>query len=73
MDIETALRLYTKSAAEVAGFHNLGQLKEGYQGDFVILSEDILEIPSEKIDQVKVDETYILGEKIYEREERTPS
>ncbi len=73
VDVETALRLYTKSAAEVAGFHNLGQLKEGYQGDFVILSEDILEIPSEKIDQVKVDETYILGEKIYEREERTPS
>ncbi len=68
VDIETALRLYTKSAAEVVGFHNLGQLKEGYQGDFVILSEDILEIPSEKIDQVKADETS--WEKKYMKEKK---
>ena len=65
MDIETAIRLYTAEAAPIAGFNDVGMLKEGYQADFVILDRDVLGLPAEEIDQVKVDETWIGGEKVY--------
>ena len=65
VDVETALILYTKEAAEMAGFDRLGQLKEGYKADFVILDRDILELPAEEIDQVQAAETYIRGCCVY--------
>ena len=65
IDIETAICLYTRESAQAAGFRNLGQLKPGYKADFVVLSEDILEIDSSRIDQVFVEETYIKGERVY--------
>ena len=67
VDVETAIRLYTAEAAPTAGFTDVGMLKEGYHADFIILDRDILEIPAEEIDQVKVDQTWIGGEKVYER------
>lgn len=68
VDIETALILYTKESAEIAGFDRLGQLKEGYKADFLILDRDILEIPSREIDQVHIAETYIGGCCVYRKE-----
>ena len=65
VDIETALILYTREAGEMAGFDRLGQLKEGYKADFLILDRDILEIPAKEIDQVRVAETYIGGRRVY--------
>jgi len=67
VDIETAIRLYTAEAASIAGFTDVGMLKEGCQADFIVLDRDLLEIPAEEIDQVKVDGTWIGGEKVYER------
>ena len=67
VDIETAIILYTKEAAQMAGFDRLGQLREGYKADFLILDRDILEIPAEEIDQVQVDQTYIGGKCVYQR------
>jgi len=66
-DIETAIRLYTAEAAPFVGFTDVGMLKPGYAADFIILDRDILDIPSDEIDQVKVLETWINGEKVYER------
>ena len=51
----------------MAGFSDVGMLKEGYVADFIVLDRDILEMAAEKIDQVRVDETWIGGEKVYER------
>ena len=65
VDIETALILYTREAGEMAGFDRLGQLKEGYKADFLILDRDILEIPAKEIAQVRVAETYIGGRRVY--------
>lgn len=65
VDIETALILYTREAGEMAGFDRLGQLKEGYKADFLILDRDILEIPAKEIDQVRVAATYIGGRRVY--------
>ncbi|MBR4411292.1 MAG: amidohydrolase [Firmicutes bacterium] len=67
VDVETAIKLYTREAGPVAGFSDVGMLKEGYVADFIVLDRDILEMAAEKIDQVRVDETWIGGEKVYER------
>ncbi len=67
IDIETAIRLYTAEAGPFVGFTDVGVLKPGYVADFIILDRDILNIPSDEIDQVKVNETWINGEKVYER------
>lgn len=70
VDIETALSLYTREAVEMVGFDRLGQLKEGYKADFLILDRDILEIPAQEIDQVKVAATYMGGRCVYKRDTR---
>lgn len=67
VDIETAIRLYTAEAAPMIGFTDVGMLKPGYAADFIVLDRDILDIPSDEIDQVQVMETWINGEKVYER------
>jgi predicted amidohydrolase YtcJ len=65
LDIETAITLYTKNAAEVCGFAGLGMLKEGYSADFAVLDRDIFTIEPEHIDEVKVQAAYIEGEKAF--------
>lgn len=67
VDIRTAIALYTREAAPLLGFTDLGMLKEDYAADFIALDRDVLEIPAEEIDQVKVDGTWIGGEKVFER------
>lgn len=67
VDIETAVRLYTIGAARAAGFPDTGMLAPGYRADFAVLSDDILNIPSEDIDKVKVVQTYVDGRCVYER------
>lgn len=67
VDVETAIKLYTRNAAIVAGLKNAGQLKPGYHADFVVLGDDILTVEPEKIDRIKIQETYIDGEKVYGR------
>ena len=67
VDIETAIMLYTKNAAEVCGFAGLGQLAEGYSADFAVLSEDIFTADPDRIDRIRVEETFIRGERVYQR------
>lgn len=67
IDIKTAIRLYTAEAAPILGFTDVGMLKPGYVADFILLDRDILTVPSDDIDQVKVMETWINGEKVYKR------
>lgn len=67
IDIKTAIEMYTRESAEIAGFEKIGQLKVGYKGSFVVLSEDIFSIDSKNIDKVYVKETYINGDCVYKR------
>lgn len=69
LDIETAMILYTKESAEVSGFAGLGMLKPGYAADFAVLSDDLFTTDPMKIDEVRVEETYIGGERVYCRED----
>lgn len=66
VDIETAIKLYTRESASAAGFHSLGMLAPGYHADFLVLSEDILLIDPQDIDQIYVEKTYIGGECVYQ-------
>lgn len=67
VDIETAVTLYTRGSSLAAGFPDTGMLARGYRADFTVLSDDLLSVPSEDIDKVHVDETYIAGECVYRR------
>ena len=67
VDIETAIRLYTTGSAQAAGFPDTGMLAPGYHADFAVLSDDILNIPPEDIDKIKVIQTYVDGQCVYER------
>ena len=65
IDIETAVALYTRGAAEAAGFPDVGMLAPGYHADFAVLDADLLTIPGEEIDKVRVVQTYMDGKCIY--------
>lgn len=67
IDIETAIRLYTKEGAEIAGFSDIGQLAEGFRANFAVLSEDILHVPPERFPEIRVEQTYMDGECVYDR------
>ena len=69
VDVQTAVRLYTREAARAAGFTGSGMLREGYRADFAVLSQDIFEISPERIDTVRVMNTYIGGTCVYRRQE----
>lgn len=67
ISIEEALIAYTINGA-YASFDDKtkGSLEEGKLADFIVLSENILEIDSNKINNIQVLSTYIGGTKVYE-------
>ncbi len=66
--VEEALQCYTTANA-YAGFQEdkVGMLRPGYLADLVVLSENIFEIPPEKIREVEVVRTVVGGKAAYER------
>ena len=68
MNIETAIKLYTKESAEMLGLTDVGMIKKGYAADFLVLDRDILKVPPDEMEQVKVLATFIKGEKVYDAE-----
>ncbi|MGE7602350.1 amidohydrolase [Peribacillus sp. NPDC097675] len=68
VDVETAIMLYTKAAQEVTRIPDVGQLAPGYHADFIILDRDILAIMPEEIGEVRVEETYMAGKKVFQKE-----
>ena len=69
ISIETAVKLYTRESAAISGFDRLGQIREGFQADFVILDRDLFTVPSGEIGKVRPLATYIHGEKAWEKNE----
>ena len=67
LSVEEVLARYTREPARILGFEGLGMLKAGYKASFAVLDRDILAIPTDEIDRVKVAATYICGEKVFER------
>ncbi|HEV2707788.1 MAG TPA: amidohydrolase [Pyrinomonadaceae bacterium] len=66
--VPQAVLLYTARAGTVAPFEGrLGRLAEGFEASFIILDRDIFIIDADEIDQTLVEQTWIRGEKVYER------
>jgi predicted amidohydrolase YtcJ len=68
ISVEDALRCYTVNNA-YASFQErrLGQLKTGFLADFVVLSDDILDIAPEKIRDITVLRTIVNGKEVYKK------
>lgn len=63
-----AIKAYTIHAAYVMRQENVvGSLEVGKEADFIILDRNIFDISADRIDQIKVLETYFRGELIYEK------
>ena len=64
------LRAYTIEAAYSGFEENLkGRISPGMLADFIVLSSDVLNIPVQEFLNVKVEQTYLGGELIYETRE----
>jgi predicted amidohydrolase YtcJ len=71
LSVLEAIRVYTYNGAYTAFEEgNRGSLEEGKLADMVVLSDDILALPTNKIRGVKVDRTYVEGRLAYERQTR---
>jgi len=68
LTVPQAVLMFTARAASVAPYDGpLGRIAPGYEASFIVLDRDIFAIDPEEIDQTQVDETWIAGEKLYER------
>ncbi len=68
LSLEEAIKAYTINAAYVMRQeHKVGSLEVGKEADFILLDRNIFDIPSDQINQVKVDETYLQGRLVYAR------
>ncbi len=68
ISVVDALRMFTYSSAWVSfDEHKRGSLEAGKLADLVVLSESLLDAPKERIRDIKVDMTFIDGEKLYVR------
>ena len=62
LTVEEALRCYTlESAYSVFQEHTLGSLTVGKRADFVVLSDNILEVPADKIIEIDIEMTVVGG------------
>ncbi len=47
--------------------NKVGTLEVGKEADFIVLSQNLFDIPTNQINQTQVLETYLKGELIYEQ------
>jgi predicted amidohydrolase YtcJ len=63
-----AILLYTARAATLGQYDEpIGQIAEGFEASFVVLDRDIFTLDVNEIDKMVVKQTWIQGEKVYER------
>jgi predicted amidohydrolase YtcJ len=72
INIMQALKLYTVNGA-YAGFEEKikGSLEPGKLADFVVLDRDITTVPASQIKDTVVNQTYVGGERVFERSNQT--
>ena len=68
VDILTAIRMYTINGAYASFEEDIkGSVEVGKLADLVVLSENILETPSEELRRITADLTMIDGEIVYSK------
>lgn len=73
LTVQEALTLYTRNGAYI-GFEEgqKGSLETGKLADFIIVDRDVLRVPPDQLKDVKVLQTWVGGELVYERKEEQP-
>lgn len=67
IDVERVLRAYTAGSAHALGVeHQTGTLEPGKRADLVALSGDPLETDPERLDELRVERTWVGGEPVHE-------
>ncbi len=67
IEVAEALSCFTVGSAAVAGLeHRLGRLAPGQEADLVVLSADPLQVPVERLLEIKVVQTFLEGRPVYE-------
>ena len=61
LGIKDALKIFTEGAS-YALHENKGQIKQGMQADFMVLSENSLHLPIQKIPSLRALQTYVGGQ-----------
>ena len=68
--VPQAVLLYTSRAATLAPYEGrLGQIERGFEASFVVLDRDVFSIDADELDRTTVQQTWIAGEKVYDREQ----
>lgn len=63
---EEAIALYTTGAAYTCYEESIkGMLRQGYLADFLVMPEDIMNVPEDRIQTLDVEEVWVGGEKVY--------
>ncbi len=74
LTVPDAIRSYTTNGAYVLGEEkSLGKISKGYAADFLVLDHDISESNPMDFYKMQVMQTYIAGEKVYDRKSPTAS
>ena len=67
VDVETAIEIFTRNGAMAMEKEDeTGTIEPGKSADFIVINQNILEIPVEKIHQTKVLKTVLQGHTVYE-------
>ena len=66
--VNEALMLYTKRAALLCPYEDpVGQIARGFEADFNVLSDDLFTVAPNDIDQIRIDQAYMRGERVFDR------
>jgi predicted amidohydrolase YtcJ len=66
ISVADALEAYTASAASIGQTTQLGTLEPGQLADFIILSRDPLKTEPKDLSQIKVEQTFIDGKRVFQ-------
>jgi predicted amidohydrolase YtcJ len=67
LDRETAIEVFTRNGAMLMEIEDeTGTIEPGKSADFIVINQNILEVPEEKIHETKVLQTVLRGHKVHE-------
>jgi predicted amidohydrolase YtcJ len=67
VDVETAIQIFTRNGAMAMEKEDeTGTIESSKSADFIVINQNLLEIPSQKIHETKVLLTVLQGKAVYE-------
>ena len=67
VDRDTAIAIFTINGAMLNEFEDItGSIEPGKSADFIVINQNILEVPVEQIHKTKVLKTVLQGHTVYE-------